>query len=152
MAAPEPPKEKTIYSGNEYRQHSSYLWAGHRILEAGGTSTDAVAVIKIMEDSPYLMQVAERTNHDGKVELDASIMNGDDLNAGATTGADGSNPLLALTFDNSPHVMLMGRGAEAFAKNQGLDSVEMTAFIQATQQLMRPKRSKTELLYPRVRR
>ena len=129
----------------DYRQALKLsVTTGHKILETGGTSTDAViAAIKIMEDSPlFNAGRGAAFNHDGKVELDASIMNGDDLNAGATTGVQTvRNPiLLALAIlDNSPHVMLMGRGAEAFAKNQGLESVENNYFYteRRYQQLMR---------------
>ena len=118
----------------DYRQSLKHsVMAGHRILEAGGTSTEAViAAITIMEDSPLFNAGHGAVfNNDGEVELDASIMNGDDLNAGAATGIKTvQNPIqLALAIlKNSPHVMLMGEGAEAFAKNQGLELVENEYF------------------------
>jgi len=107
--------------------------AGHRVLKSGGSSIDAVTdAIKIMENSPLFNAGHGATfNYDGKVELDASIMTGDKLNAGAVTGIQTvRNPiLLALAIlKNSPHVMLMGKGAEAFAKHQGLEIVENDYF------------------------
>ena len=87
--------------------------AGHRVLARGGLSQDAViAAIVIMEDSPLFNagRGAVFTN-EGEIELDASIMLGEDLNAGAVTGVKKvRNPILLAEriMSNSPHVMLMG--------------------------------------------
>ena len=107
--------------------------AGHRVLARGGRSQDAViAAIVVMEDSPLFNagRGAVFTN-EGEVELDASIMLGEDLNAGAVTGVKKvRNPILLAEriMANSPHVMLMGEGAEAFAKTQQLELVDNEYF------------------------
>ena len=118
----------------EYRGTlSSAVKAGHAVLANGGTSDDAViTAILILEDSPLFNagRGAVFTN-EGTVELDASIMRGDDLNAGAVTGIRSvRNPILLAhqVMLNSPHVMLMGKGAEDFAEAQGLELVENSYF------------------------
>ena len=112
---------------------SSAVKAGHTVLAEGGTSGDAVIqAILVLEDSPLFNagHGAVFTN-DGTVELDASIMRGDDLNAGAVTGIKRvRNPILLAqqVMLNSPHVMLMGQGAEDFAEQQGLELVDNSYF------------------------
>ncbi len=97
--------------------------AGHRVLTKGGSSTDAVAkAIRVMEDSP-LFNAGKGSvfNADGKHEMDASIMEGQDLNAGSVAAVSRiKNPIdLALkVMTDSEHVMLMGAGAEEFARRQ----------------------------------
>ena len=107
--------------------------AGHQVLQRGGSSTEAVTqAILVMEDSPLFNAGRGAVfTHDGEVELDASIMRGDDLNAGAVTGVKRvRNPILLAeqVMLNSPHVMLMGAGAEAFAETRELDMVENSYF------------------------
>lgn len=113
----------------EYRAKlQEALQAGYAILKRGGTSLDAVqASVMVMEDSPLFnagkgaVFTAEKTN-----ELDAAIMDGKTLKAGAITGVRGiKNPvvLARLVMDKSNHVMLSGKGAERFAKEQGIKSV-----------------------------
>jgi len=104
------------------------LDVGQQILSEGGSAMDAVETsIRILEDSPEFnagrgaVFTAAGTN-----ELDASVMDGKSLNAGAVTGVQTiANPisLARLVMDASPHVMLAGRGAEAFAREQGIDTV-----------------------------
>ena len=104
------------------------LNAGHKILQNGGSSIEAIqASIVIMEDSPLFnagkgaVFTSEKTN-----ELDASIMEGDKLNAGAISGVTKiKNPILLASkvMTDSKHVMLSGKGAETFAKQQGLEMV-----------------------------
>jgi L-asparaginase / beta-aspartyl-peptidase len=100
------------------------LAAGHTVLASGGTSLDAVqAAIVILEDSPLFNagKGAVFTN-DGKNELDASIMDGATRRAGAVAGLRHiKNPILLarLVMEKSPHVMMVGEGAEVFAKEQG---------------------------------
>src|SRR5690606_366829 len=94
---------------------------GHSILENGGTSLEAVTeTIKILEDSPLFNAGKGAVfTYDETNELDASIMDGSTLNAGAVAGVKHiKNPIeLALkVMNNSPHVMLFGEGAEAFAQ------------------------------------
>ncbi len=109
------------------------LQAGYKILTAGGTSTEAVvATIKIMEDSPLFNagKGAVFTN-EGKNEMDASIMRGYDLNAGAVAGVTNiKNPIEAAlaVMERSPHVMMAREGAEKFAKSQGIETVEPSYF------------------------
>lgn len=106
---------------------------GYKILENGGTSLDAITkTINIMEDSPLFNagKGAVFTN-EGTNELDASIMDGKTLNAGASAGTSTvKNPinLAREIMDNSPHVMLSGKGADTFAKEQGLVIVEPSYF------------------------
>ena len=75
---------------SDYRRVlSSAVKAGHAVLAQGGTSDDAVIkAILVLEDSPLFNAGHGAVfTHEGTVELDASIMRGDDLNAGAVTGA-----------------------------------------------------------------
>ncbi len=107
--------------------------AGHKILKQGGSSLDAVErVINILEDSPLFNagKGAVFTN-DGKNELDASIMFGKDLNAGAVAGVSKiKNPisLARVVMEKSDHVMFAREGAEAFAKEQRFDFVDSSYF------------------------
>jgi len=99
--------------------------AGYQVLQDGGTSLDAVTLaITLLEDSPHFNAGKGAVfNAEGKNELDASIMNGADLNAGAVAAVHNiRNPILlaraVMTY--SPHVMLMGEGAEVFARNHDI--------------------------------
>ena len=106
---------------------------GYEVLKNGGTSLDAVTkTINVMEDSPLFNagKGAVFTNAETN-ELDASIMDGNTLNAGATAGTTNvRNPidLARAVMDNSPHVMMSGSGAEIFAKEQGLPIVDPSYF------------------------
>ncbi len=109
------------------------LHTGFDILKQGGSSVDAVeSVIRLLEDSPIFNagKGAVFTNK-GTHELDASIMNGEDLSAGAVTGIQHvKNPitLARLIMEKSPHVMLMSDGAEDFAKEFNLEFVKNDYF------------------------
>jgi len=124
-------KQENMTAGQEDRIRSAFqqaLEAGQQVLSEGGSAMDAVeASIRILEDSPGFnagkgaVFTAAGTN-----ELDASIMDGKSLNAGAVTGVQTiANPisLARSVMDQSPHVMLAGRGAETFALEQGFDTV-----------------------------
>ncbi len=106
---------------------------GHEILQNGGTALEAVQrTINIMEDSPLFNSArgAVFTN-EGKNELDASIMDGKSLNAGAVAGVTNVKNPINLAYEvmvNSEHVMLAGKGAEQFAEEQGLESVDPAYF------------------------
>ena len=110
------------------------ITAGYDVLNGGGTSLDAVvAVITKLEDSPLFNagKGAVFTN-EGTNEMDASIMDGATKNAGAVAGVTHiKNPILLarLVMEKSPHVMLAGRGAEAFALEQGMDTVPASYFF-----------------------
>lgn len=115
-------------------QLTSALLTGYRILKDGGGSLDAVEqTIRVLEDSPLFNagKGAVFTSA-GTNELDASIMDGRTLNAGAVTGVKGiKNPisLARLVMDDSPHVFLSGEGAESFGRDQGLETVDQEYFF-----------------------
>ncbi len=106
---------------------------GYNILKNGGTSLDAVTkTINVLEDSPLFNagKGAVFTNAETN-ELDASIMDGKTLNAGASASTKTvRNPidLARAVMEKSKHVMLSGEGAELFAKEQGLDLVDPSYF------------------------
>jgi len=107
---------------------------GYEILKKGGSSQEAVEkTIIVMEDSPlFNAGKGAVLNHDGNVELDASFMDGNTLNAGAISGSSMiKNPISAAisVMNNSPHVMLSGAGADKFAKSQKLDIKPNSYFI-----------------------
>lgn len=104
------------------------LDAGYAILKNNGTSLEAVEkVINILEDSPLFNAGKGAVfTHDGTNELDASIMDGKTLNAGAVAGVKRiKNPisLARLVMEKSVHVMMAREGAERFAKAHGMDWV-----------------------------
>ncbi|WP_257667869.1 isoaspartyl peptidase/L-asparaginase family protein [Parapedobacter tibetensis] len=104
------------------------LQAGYAQLQAGKSSVDAVeAAILIMEDSPLFNAGKGAVfTHEGKNELDASIMSGANCMAGAVAGVTTiRNPIRAAraVMEQSEHVMLTGKGAETFAESKGLDMV-----------------------------
>jgi beta-aspartyl-peptidase (threonine type) len=123
-----PEKEKLYRS-----KLSEALEAGYAILYSGGSSMDAItAAIIILEDSPMFNagKGAVFTN-DGKNELDASIMDGKSRNGGAVAGTTRiKNPILAAraVMEQSPHVLLSGKGADDFAKRIGLEIVDQEYF------------------------
>tara|TARA_R100001369_G_scaffold10707_11_gene23974 strand:+ start:107 stop:1183 length:1077 start_codon:yes stop_codon:yes gene_type:complete len=106
---------------------------GYEVLKNGGSSLDAVEkTINVMEDSPLFNagKGAVFTNAETN-ELDASIMDGKTLNAGASAGTTTvRNPinLARAIMEKSEHVMLSGQGAETFAEEQGLITVETEYF------------------------
>ncbi|OJT19175.1 isoaspartyl peptidase/L-asparaginase [Archangium sp. Cb G35] len=105
------------------------LQAGHAILAKGGSSLDAVtAAVRVMEDSPLFNAGKGAVfTHDGKNELDAAIMNGRTREAGSVAGLHHvKNPIVLAraVMEKSPHVMMIGAGAEAFAKQQGVELVD----------------------------
>jgi beta-aspartyl-peptidase (threonine type) len=107
--------------------------AGYQALLDGADSTDAVTrAINVMEDSPLFNAGRGAVfNAEGKHEMDASIMEGAGLNAGAVASvAQIRNPIdLALkVMTDSEHVMLMGAGAEEFARQQGFEMVDPAYF------------------------
>jgi L-asparaginase / beta-aspartyl-peptidase len=109
------------------------LRAGHAALAAGGSGMDAVvAATKILEDSPLFNAGRGAVfTAEGRNELDASIMDGATLRAGAVAGVTRvKNPidLARRIMEASPHVMLAGPGAEEFARLQGLELVDPSYF------------------------
>ncbi|MFO1493085.1 MAG: isoaspartyl peptidase/L-asparaginase [Lysobacterales bacterium] len=109
------------------------LKAGHARLQEGGSSVDAVtAAITVLEDAPQFNAGRGAVfTHDGRNELDTSIMDGATGKAGAAAGLQHvKNPitLARAIMDHSAHVMLVGDGAEQFAKAQGLELVDPSYF------------------------
>lgn len=107
---------------------------GHKILEDGGDAMDAVtATINVMEDSPLFNAGKGAVfTHEETNELDASVMDGKTLNAGAVAGVTRiKNPidLAREVMDNSDHVMLAGKGAEIFAETRGIALVDPEYFF-----------------------
>ncbi len=118
----------------QYRQSlAEALQAGKKILQDGGTALDAVeTTIRILEDNPlFNAGKGAAFNHDGRNELDASIMDGSNLGAGAVAAVtDIKNPISAAraVMTKSQHVMLSGAGASQFAREQGLEIVPPSYF------------------------
>lgn len=125
-----PPEKEKAY----HEKLSEALLAGYNILSQGGTAIDAVeATVRILEDSP-LFNAGKGSvfNCDGQNEMDASIMNGKNLKAGAVAEVHIiRNPVTAAkaVMENSPHVLLASHGAEQFAKEQGLEIVDPSYFF-----------------------
>ncbi len=123
------PEKETAYK----EKLEEAIRIGYSILNEGGTSLDAVEkTITVLEDSPLFNagKGAVFTNA-GTNELDASIMDGSNLNAGASAGTKiVKNPisLARAIMEKSPHVMLSGEGAEQFAKEQNLEIVDPSYF------------------------
>lgn len=109
------------------------LEAGRAKLQAGGSSLDAVeAAIRVMEDLPVFNAGKGAVfTHAGTNELDASIMDGKTKKAGSVAGVMTiKNPISGArtVMEKSKHVMLIGPGADAFAKEQGLEIVDPKYF------------------------
>lgn len=109
------------------------LREGFDTLEAGGSSLDAVErAVRVLEDCPlFNAGKGAAFNHDGAIELDASIMDGRSLAAGAVAGVTTvRNPISAAraVMEKSPHVLLVGQGADQFAAEIGLPTVKSSYF------------------------
>jgi len=109
------------------------LQNGYAQLKAGKPAMDAVtAAITVLENDPnFNAGKGAVFTHDGKNELDAAVMDGFTLKAGAIAGVHRvKNPILLAraVMDKSPHVMLAGDGAEAFAKEVGVELVDPAYF------------------------
>jgi len=109
------------------------LQTGYKTLKAGKTSLDAVeATIHVMEDSPLFNAGKGAVfTHDGKNEMDAAIMEGKTMMAGAVAGVTTiKNPISAAraVMEKSEHVMMVGQGAETFAKQAGITIVDPKYF------------------------
>ena len=106
---------------------------GYEILNNGGTSEKAVEkTINYLEDSPlFNAGKGAVLNFDGEVELDASFMEGKNLNAGAISGSKKiKNPISTAikVMNSSSHVMLSGKGADDFAIQHNMQTVEQNYF------------------------
>jgi beta-aspartyl-peptidase (threonine type) len=110
------------------------LEAGGKVLAEGGTAIDAVeAAINTMEDNPLFNSGRGAVfTAAGRNELDSAIMNGADLTAGAVASVTRTrHPISAAraVMERSPHVMLMGEGADTFAASVGLEQVDPSFFF-----------------------
>ena len=129
------------------------LRAGYGILQKGGSSVDAVTrAVTLLEDSPdFNAGKGAVFNAEGKNEMDASIMEGKGLEAGAVASVSNiRNPILLArkVMTDSVHVMLMGAGAEQFARDQGIAFEEDDYFYteRRWQQLQKAKNARDQVL------
>ncbi len=119
----------------EYKQKlSEALAIGEHILKNGGTCIEAIEkTINFLEDCPLFNAGKGAVyTHDGRNELDASIMQGWDLNAGAVARVtDIKNPISAAikVMNHSKHVLLTGKGASQFAQEQNIEIVDSSYFF-----------------------
>lgn len=128
-------KNMSAEAEEQYRNKlSEAINAGSDILKNGGSSIEAVtAAITTMENSPiFNAGKGSVFTEEGKNEMDAAIMDGSNLKAGAVAGVQTiKNPILAAraVMEQSNHVMINGDGADIFAKKQGLDIVDSSYFF-----------------------
>jgi beta-aspartyl-peptidase (threonine type) len=120
--------------------------AGHEVLSSGGSSLDAVTLaVTMLENSPHFNAGRGAVfNAEGRHEMDASIMDGSNLEAGAVAGVQNiRNPILLArkVMTDSVHVMLMGEGAEVFARANGIEFADDDYFFteRRWQQLQKAK-------------
>jgi len=132
-----PRAEMSAEAERRYRTAlSEAIDAGHAVLQAGGTCMDAVTrAVVLLEDNPLFNAGRGSVfTLDGRNELDASIMEGRTLKAGAVSGLTRiRNPvqLARAVMERSEHVMLAGTGAEEFASSQGFCFVPQSYFYTA---------------------
>jgi beta-aspartyl-peptidase (threonine type) len=118
-----------------YRQAlQDAIISGENILKKGGSSLDAVEhAVRTLEDNPrFNAGRGSVFTHDGKNEMDASIMNGSDLMAGAVTGVQNvKNPisLARVVMEKSEHIFLSGSGAAEFARKMNLEFMPSDYFF-----------------------
>ena len=109
------------------------LAAGSKVLEAGGTALDAVeAAVRVLEDDPnFNAGRGSVFTYDGKIEMDASIMDGRTRDAGAVSGITATKNPIALArevMEKSDHVFLGGKGADRFSIEHGLEQAPADYF------------------------
>ena len=124
------PEQEAAYRG----AMAAATEAGGAVLAAGGSALDAVgAVIQLLEDDPlFNAGRGAAFTAEGRNELDASIMDGATLAAGAVAGITTTrHPIAAAraVIEGSEHVLLGGEGADAFARSQGLEQVDPSYFF-----------------------
>lgn len=129
------PEQLTPELEKKYRAAlEAALKAGYAVLQKDGSSLDAVqAAVIVLEDEPlFNAGRGSVLTHEGKCEMDASIMDGATRNAGAVAGIHGvKNPvaLARLVMDKSEHVMLVGTGAEDFARANKVEFKDEAYFL-----------------------
>lgn len=112
---------------------SAIVETGQRMLEAGESALDVVTeAVRLLEECPlFNAGIGSVFTRDETHELDACVMDGNTLKAGAVAGVSHlRNPILAarLVMEHSPHVLMTGAGAEAFAVEQGMEKVPAETF------------------------
>lgn len=112
---------------------SAIVETGQRMLEAGESALDVVTeAVRLLEECPlFNAGIGSVFTRDETHELDACVMDGNTLKAGAVAGVSHlRNPILAarLVMEKSPHVLMTGAGAEAFAVEQGMETVPAETF------------------------
>ncbi len=127
-------EKDSVKAAQYYAALDSALRIGSNVLENGGKGPEAViAVINYFENNPLFNAGKGATiTNEGTFELDACIMEGKDLSAGAVAGVKTvKNPINAAyaVKNNSEHVLLAGEGADAFAAAQGLEIVDNSYFV-----------------------
>jgi len=110
--------------------------AGYAVLQRGGSALDAVeaAVVALEDDATFNAGTGSCLNIDGDVEMDASIMAGQTLEAGAVAALQAvKNPIRVarLVAERSPHVLFAGEGARRFAREQGIPSCAPAELVTA---------------------
>jgi len=146
-------EEMTPELEKEYRKElEKSLLAGYELLVNGGSSVEAVeAAIRVMEDSPlFNAGKGASFTREGKNELDASIMNGKTLRAGALGAVRGvRNPisLARMVMEKTPHVLLVDQGALAFAKEMGVEIMPDDYFFTERQWNSLQRRLKEDIPY-----
>ncbi|WP_312242776.1 isoaspartyl peptidase/L-asparaginase [Pantoea sp.] len=144
----------SVEKERRYRQAlAEILSSGQKILADGGSALDAVTeAVRLLEECPLFNAGKGAVfTHQGTHELDASVMDGSTLEAGAVAGVSRiRNPVLAAraVLEHSPHLLFIGEGAERFAADQGLEQVEADFFStpERWEQLQRARQSQQTLL------
>ena len=124
-----PERDKAYRAGLE-----EAIRAAAKVLEANGPAVDAVeAGLRVLEDNPLFNAGKGAVfTAEGKNELDAAIMDGATMNAGAVAGVTRTKNPISLAksvMQKSPHVMLVGAGADQFAASVGLEQVDNSYFF-----------------------
>jgi L-asparaginase / beta-aspartyl-peptidase len=110
------------------------ILAAAAVLNKGGTAVDAVeAALKVLEDDPLFNAGRGSVfTADGKIEMDAAIMEGSTMKAGSVADVTRTRHPISLAravMDKSPHVMLLGPGADQFAAQTGLEQEPLSFFF-----------------------
>ena len=130
-----PPADEAAASQAAVREAlTRALGSGHGVLASGGSAVDAVVVaVRVLEDCEWLNAGrGSALTLAGDVEMDAAVMDGASLRAGAVAGLRRVvNPVLAAraVLEHGPHVLLAGEGAELFAEEQGLALADPGFFV-----------------------
>jgi Asparaginase len=128
-------KDLTPEQDKAYREAMGRVaTVGAEVLKAGGSALDAIeTAIRILEDDPLFNAGRGAVfTAEGRNELDSSMMDGKTLAAGSVAGVTRTRHPISLAravMEKSPHVMLIGEGAERFARAQGLEEVDNSYFF-----------------------